>query len=93
MNEKSRTSFSLMNLDRLQAAEKIETLLSVKYGRDFFLENRDWGDYLESIGCFSEPDSFFKVIDPEGYYKSDSLQYICIPEDLAFKVLVLGGFP
>ena len=82
-----------MNLDRLEAAGKIESLLTLKYERDFFMEKRVWGDYLESIGCFSEPNSFFKVIDPESYYKSESLQYVCIPEELAFKVLVLGGFP
>jgi hypothetical protein len=83
-----------MNLDRLEAAEKIESLLALKYDRDFYMTGKSWSDYLESIGCFSDPHySFFKVVDPESFHKRGGLTFVRIPEEFAFKVLVLGEFP
>ena len=78
---------------RLEAAEKLEVLLSEKYDHDFYMTTKSCGDYLESMGCFTEPDSFFKVVDPDSFFKPGGLSFVCIPEEVAFKVLVLGGFP
>lgn len=76
-----------------EAVRRIEDLLWLKYDRDFYMTNRSWEEYLASIGCSrGGREEGFQVSDPEEI----SFKARCgiqIPEELAIKVLVLGGFP
>jgi hypothetical protein len=70
---------------------KLWELFRVKYADSFYGQENEWTSYLVSIGCgrgtikmsgsISCPDSYHRVYTPH---------FVHIPDELAFKFLVLG---
>jgi hypothetical protein len=78
----------------MNAVDRLERLLALKYDRDFYMMMNSWEEYIHSIGCSMSPifAQRFEVEDPEGFGMLP-LRKIYIPLEIGLKVLTLGGFP
>jgi hypothetical protein len=70
---------------------KLWELFRAKYAESFYGREGEWVSYLAGIGCGRSNRNMEKSIScPDSYHRVYRPHFIQIPDELAFKFLILG---